>query len=269
MRNNIKKYMDKHFNSLENKVVFISGGTGEIGLSIIQELVYLKAKVILGARDLAKGLEVQQKYNVELIHLDLNDMMSIISCVKELKKYNIDFAIHNAGISNPIKVYKEFKIESNFMVNCYGPYYMIRELKNVTHIIVGSISYRKNNDLYSSSKRSLLQIAYIFNKEGYDIRVTHPGIVNTKLFKKRNKGLLVNLIKPFMNDSYKSGLSIMSGIYIKPELDKWIGPRGLFESFGYHKVKALSKRLFSEIELGAIKNSIININMIMEEKYGI
>jgi len=261
MKTRIKKYTDKNFNLLAGKNVFITGATGEIGQAIIEILIYLKANVIVGYRDLLKANSLKEIYpNIELVELDLSNIKSVINSIEIINNMNVDFMIHNAGVSSS-------NLGLSQMVNLLSPYYMINSLKNISHIIVGSISYKKNNknDYYSISKRMLMQACYNLNNQGYDIRYTHPGIVDTKLFRKRNKGLLVNLIRPFMNKPIVSALSIVSGIYIKPDINKWIGPKGICESFGYPGVRKLNRKLFNNEELN---NVIKLINCQMEDKYG-
>lgn len=264
MKTKILKYIDKNFPSLENKNIFISGGTGEIGQAIIEILNYLNANIYLGYRDIIKANIIKEKYpKIELVNLDLNDIKSVINSVDDIKSLNMDYIIHNAGVSAS-------DLKMNEMVNFYGPYYMIKELKDIKHIIVGSISYKKNNknDYYSTSKKELLQICYLLNNAGYDIRTTHPGIVDTKLFRNRNKGLLVNLIRPFMNNPMVSSLSIVSGIINKPKSNEWIGPKGLCESFGYPGISKINGKLFDSEELNNVEKKIKEINSQMEENYG-
>lgn len=261
MKTRIKKYIDKNFNLLAGKNIFITGATGEIGQAIIEILLYLKANVIVGYRDLLKANSLKRKYpNVELFDLDLSNIKSIINSIDIINNMNVDFMIHNAGVASG-------DLTLNQLVNLLSPYYLINSLKSVSHIIVGSISYKKNDekDYYSISKKMLMQACYNLNDQGYDIRLTHPGIVDTILFRQRNKGILVNLIRPFMNKPIASALSIVSGIYIKPDSNEWIGPKGLCESFGYPRVSKLNKKLFNNEELNNVKKFI---NCQMEEKYG-
>ena len=93
-------------NSVENKVVFITGGGSGIGLALGRQLAERKAKVVLADLDLqrlaqAKRLLSEQGLVVETIYCDVADSDSI----KEAALATIDFfgkvhiLVNNAGVT--------------------------------------------------------------------------------------------------------------------------------------------------------------------------
>ena len=61
----VKKYLDK-LEDLTGRKVIVTGGTSGIGLSIVKELLYKNADVVILARNLNKANEVKSKLELDL-----------------------------------------------------------------------------------------------------------------------------------------------------------------------------------------------------------
>ena len=74
-------------NSINNKVVIVTGANSGIGFEIAKTLSSKGAKVIIACRDESKGLETQKKINgdSEYVNLDLRSFVSIEN-FSEIKK---------------------------------------------------------------------------------------------------------------------------------------------------------------------------------------
>ena len=56
-----KKWLDKNTHLLTNQLAIVVGGTGSIGKEVIDYLLYLKAKVVIGARNINKAEAFKKK----------------------------------------------------------------------------------------------------------------------------------------------------------------------------------------------------------------
>lgn len=287
MKHKVEKYLLNHPLPISKPTILITGGTGSIGRWIVEEALFLQARIILGVRNLEKGknlvLELTKKYpkaQMEMIPLDLNDLDSIQDCIILLKKYKMDYVIINSGVSNNEFHWNSFGIEEHFMINFYGPYSLIRAIhqmdKTIPFLMTCSISYKhiktsiediylekyeNINDLYSHSKRILLQMLYLLSEDSsYDIRLVHPGISYTELFYKRNNHgvfkLFLPIIKHFILSPKQAALNFIYAMSVKPELGYWIGPKGLFEIFGKPRIKKLKKEALNQESLEKLNRRI-------------
>ena len=77
------------------------------------------------------------------------------------------------------------------------------------------------------------------------------------------------LLRLFMNDEYKSSLITIYALNKRISLDSWIGPKGLFNVFGYPGISKLNSKLYNKNELEFIEKEVLKINKKVEKKYKI
>ena len=193
----------------------------------------------------------------------------------------------NSGIYNQER--KLIKgIDIHYMVNFYMPYKMVDELKNKfienkTKIIVtSSISYmfskielndilaekcKNKTKLCGKTKRLLTQMVYLMREEnkGLDIVFTHPGVTASTLFEGLHNNWFWKIAIPIMRHIFmsndKASLPILSGINYNHDNRHWIGPRGLFQVWGYPGIKRVKKNLFDIKEIKLIKEKVNEIEV--------
>jgi len=91
-----------------NKVALVTGANKGIGLEIARQLAKAGVKVLLGARDKARGQRAaaglaSEGMDVEAVELDLNDEKTIAATVETITtRYGrLDILVNNAGIVDP------------------------------------------------------------------------------------------------------------------------------------------------------------------------
>jgi NAD(P)-dependent dehydrogenase (short-subunit alcohol dehydrogenase family) len=79
----------------------VTGGTRGLGLETARRLVLAGHRVYLGARDLARGLEVSSAIGARALELDVTDEVSVASAARRLSDDagGLDVLVNNAGIS--------------------------------------------------------------------------------------------------------------------------------------------------------------------------
>lgn len=299
MRNKTKKYLLRHQLTRSKPTILLIGATGAIGRWIAEEALFLGARLILGVRDIRRGKaliqtlkEKKQDIEAELAEIDLRSLSSVYRLARELETVKIDYVIINSGVSNPMVREASDGIEEHFMVNFYAPYRLIRQMhrqdKEICFIVTGSVCYKQlktnsedlflkeyqhTKDLYSHSKRILMQMMIILKRDyGYDIRLVHPGITYTELFYQRNRrGILkpfLPLVRRILISNERAALNILYALNTPTDWRVWIGPRGLFEIFGYPGIRRLKRELLNDMELETLNYKIEELDKIMEVKYG-
>lgn len=294
MKNKYLKYINKNFPSLEGKTVVITGGTGGIGFHITKYLAYLGAKVILAARNKDKTIKVINEItnlipnaNLEYKYLDLTNMESVNTFISYLENVNIEYLFLNSGIYN-----QECKlingIDIHYMVNFYVPYKIVNTLKekfiqnNTKIVVTSSISYmfskidlddilaincKNKTKLYGKTKRLLTQMLYLLKEEnqGLDVVFTHPGVTASTLFEGLHTNLFWKIAIPIMRHIFmsndKASLPILSGIILNHDNRHWIGPKGLFQVWGYPGLRRVRKDLFDINQIKLIKEKIDKIEV--------
>ncbi len=121
----------------EQRIALVTGGNRGIGLGLCRQLGQQRARVILGSRDLAKGVAAaaELKANglpVEARQLDVASVQSIRECMNWIRRDvgRLDILINNAGImvedddADPLE---ELEIVRDTMqTNVYGPLLLSR-----------------------------------------------------------------------------------------------------------------------------------------------
>lgn len=93
----------ENFNLLNEKVIFVLGGTGGIGLAIVKELLNSGAKVIIGGTNEEKLRSVSQMLDsdsVRTIVLDIKDISSFDDKIQQIVLFfgKLDAFINSAGV---------------------------------------------------------------------------------------------------------------------------------------------------------------------------
>ena len=266
-------------------------------LSYLKNDLYLLVRNLKEGNILKERLEKRFHNKIVVIYFDYLDERSLLNTLELVKNLvNLDYFINVSGIYH--QAYQLIEgVEKTYLVNYFRPSFFIKELlmiKPQCKIIVvssltSSIKLKNKNNLlnsendlisylnnvknktkrYALSKR-LLTSYLLFLKESQNINITltHPGIAVTKLFDKKNKAynklfylFVPSIMKLIFMDSAKASLSILKGIDCDyTPLTKWVGPRGLFHSWGYPKIYDLRKNLLNLNENLKIFNLTNEIN---------
>lgn len=293
-KNKYTKRVDQNIKEVKNKVVLINGVTGGIGEGLLYFLSYLNNHVIALIRNLKEGEKLKNKYEaqfknkIDLIYMDYLDKDSIDKALESIKNLaKVDYFINVSGIYHQNYELKN-SIEKTYVVNYIAPTYFITKLLKqfpkvkivATSSVTSSTSIKKinleNNENYLSSvnkiknktkryaiSKHLLNSYLLYLKEEYrtNIVIAHPGVALTNLFNKKNNAygswfylFVPTLMKLVFMDSFKASLSILYGTEKDTKLDKRVGPRGLFHSWGYPKIYSLSKKNLTKNENQKIYN---------------
>lgn len=291
------KWLSKNTHLLTNSLAIVVGATGSIGKEIVDYLLYLKAKVVIGARNVDKANHLKKqmllKYPDALIYveeLDISDLSSIDRFQLNIdKKYpKADIFINNAGVYHLDRSISKDGYEIHFATNTLGNYYLAKKIvfdlkENARMVLVSSMSanfysldfsdiqssHTKNKmKIYARSKRFMscnsLKLKRELAPHNIELSLTHPGICATELFEKSHSKFFMHLIYPLMRVLFhspkKAALTTIKAIFTDTKLDEWITPRGLLQVWGYPKVSKISKKI-SNTEL-CDKVNLISNNMI-------
>jgi NAD(P)-dependent dehydrogenase (short-subunit alcohol dehydrogenase family) len=292
MKKKYLNFINTNCPNLKDKTVVITGGTGGIGFHISKYLAYLGANVILAARNktktdkvIAEIKEIVSDANISYKYLDLTDSSSVLDFISYLDQVKIDYLFLNSGI-----YHQESKlingIDIHYMVNFFVPYKIVDSLKdkfianNTKVVVTSSISYmfskiepndilskncKNKTKLYGKTKRLLTQMLYLLKEENnrLDIAFAHPGVTASTLFEGLHTNLFWKIALPIMRHIFmsndKASLPILYAINHNHDNRHWIGPKGLFQVWGYPAIKKVKKDLFDIEEIKIIKEKVNEI----------
>ncbi|WP_210531816.1 SDR family oxidoreductase [Pantoea ananatis] len=185
-----------------NKVILITGASSGIGEGIARELGATGAKVLLGARRLARieaiAAEICSAGGIAQAHLlDVTDRVSMADFVQAaLDNWGrVDVLINNAGVMplSPLAAGKQDEWERIIDVNIKGVLWGIgavlplMEAQGSGQIInigsIGALSVVPTAAVYCASKFAVRAISDGLRQESSKIRVTcvDPGVVESEL----------------------------------------------------------------------------------------
>lgn len=195
---------------LSGKVVLITGGTSGIGGSCSELFASEGAKVIMTARDVERGKELEQKIVsegnfAEFIPCDVADRESV-NKLKEVvvKKYGrLDILVNNAGVlrTGALEEITDEDWDLTYNTNlksilyvCQNFIAMLQEshgviLNNTSINGIHSYIKGKKSYMYATSKAAAIQFTrYLAKNYAPDVRVNClcPGMTKTNLFTNRD-----------------------------------------------------------------------------------
>nr|XP_042897400.1 retinol dehydrogenase 12-like [Parasteatoda tepidariorum] len=231
-------------NSMEGKVVIITGANSGIGFETALEMAARKAKVILACRNLELGQAAANEIiarscntDVYVRRIDLSSLDSVKEFAAEIHatEKRLDVLIHNAGTTpkSGLHLTKD-NLEEQFATNHFGPFllnHLLLDLLKMSApsriIVVSSVTHWwANLDLdnmncekcvrhpywiYCSTKLANILFVRELSKRlegtGVTANSLHPGGVRTKIARNAQwyiKYIIIPVIYFFLKDS-KSG----------------------------------------------------------------
>lgn len=285
------KWIDKNTHLLTNQLAIVVGATGTIGKEIVNYLLQLKAKVIIGARNVEKAdalkKQMMLKYpdaKIYVEYIDISSLESIDNFQLEIdRKYQkADIFINNSGVYHLPKSLSVDGYEIHFATNTLGNYYLATKIlydmkENSKMIFVSSLAanfYKINfkdfqsshcsnkMKVYGISKRIMMANTIALKKRlsnhTIDINIVHPGVCATELFTKSHSKFFIKLIYPLMklvfHSPQKAALNIIKGIFTDTKECEWIAPAGLFECWGYPKILKMKKEIYNDEIVEEVSN---------------
>lgn len=226
---------------IQNKVIWITGGTSGIGLEISKLLDEIGAKVICSGTKEIDSYKEQFLKSIEYIKCDVSEKDQVNETVDQIisKHESIDILINNAGIFLNGKTLDLSidDIDRTIQVNLLGSIYttkicsdhMIKQKngKIMNILSVASVKYFENSSVYSASKAGLLAFSESFRAEtrnkGIDIINILPGATDTPAWEEQAKEWfidpkdLANACVQNLELSY-IGNMLVENVIIRPKL---------------------------------------------------
>ncbi len=270
----INKWIKQNTQSLEGKVVAVSGSTGGIGREVLKILADLGASLVCLDRNAQKVralremlLKEHPSLSLRHIELDLEDIDSAKAAAARLKELKPDVLILNAGAYHIPRKKSALGLENVFQINFLSPYFLARELadSDTKIVAVSSIAHnyskvdkrdidfsnRKKPSLVYGNSKHFLQFALYELFKGTDrLSVVHPGITFTNItahYPPLIFAVIKNPMKIIFMKPKKAALSVVKGVFDATDKNEWIGPR-LFDVWGLPKKKSVGTCGKSESE---------------------
>ena len=271
----VQKYLDK-LEDLTGQKIIVTGGTSGIGLSIVKELLYKGADVIILARNLTKANEVKdnlakqyQNNSITIVQYDQSDDESVIKASETIVKEHCDFTsmILNAGIFQKEKLtYKDdipLTIKTNFVGLKVLLDNLLPKLKGEHRFVFqGSLAagmHQKKITTLKDKKLSAWQ-QYIISKSGvgamfyhysqleqnqFSFYLVEPGITGTDIIRDfsafiRWAGKI--FLKVFSHSNDKAALTALLAVQSTTNKNSFIVPRCPGTYMGYPKIKKFPKK---------------------------
>ena len=271
----VKKYLDK-LEDLTGQKIIVTGGTSGIGLSIVKELLYKGADVIILARNLTKANEVKDnlvkqypKKGISIVQYDQSDDESIINASEIIVKEYSDFTsmILNAGIFQKVKLtYKDdipLTIKTNFvglkvlldnlLPKLKGEHRFIFQGSLAAGLHQKKITTLKDKNLsawqqYIISKSGVEALFYNYSQleqDQFSFYLVEPGITGTDIIRDfsafiRWAGRI--FLKVFSHSNDKAALTAMLAVQSTTIKNSFVVPRCPGTYMGYPKIKKVPKK---------------------------
>ena len=271
----VKKYLDK-LENLSGQKIIVTGGTSGIGLSLVKELLFKGADVIILARNMVKANEVKAKLDelypnrTTIVQYDQSNDESVINAANIIIKEHSDFTslVLNAGIFQ--SKHKQSTIDNmslTIKTNYVGVKvfldHLLPNLKGEHRIIFqGSVVAGWRNKKIESLKDKNLSgfQQYIISKSGIEALYCHytkleqkqfsfylvePGLTSTDIIRDfpafiRWAGKI--FMRVVSHSSDKAALTAMLAVQSTTEKNSYIVPRGIGTYMGYPKIKKFPKK---------------------------
>ena len=267
---NIKKYLD-NLEDLSNKEILVTGGTSGIGLSIVKELIYKHAKVVILARNMKKADTVKAALlkdyptaDISFIEYDQSIDESVINAANIIANNYPSFyaLILNAGLIQEKKkiTYTDgycTTIKANYIGVALLLKHLLPKLTGEHRIIFqGSLGAGLHIKKVTSLKEKKLGMfeQYFLSKAGIESLFYHyaneqsnctfylvePGVTNTDIIRDfvtpiRQLGKV--FLKCASHSPDKAALTSMKALQTDTRPNSFIVPRGFLTAMGYPKIK--------------------------------
>jgi len=185
-----------------DKVILVTGASSGIGAAVARELAAAGARVVLGARRLARlealAAELRAAGGEVLARrLDVTDRADVASFANAAREAfgRVDVIVNNAGIM-PLSLLASMKVdewERMVDVNIKGVLYGIAAVlpemvaRGAGHVVniasIGALGVSPTAAVYCATKHAVRTISDGLRQEHGNIRVTciHPGVVESEL----------------------------------------------------------------------------------------
>ena len=223
----------------EQRTALVTGGNRGIGLELCRQLGQQRVRVILGSRDLAKGVAAASELKanglpVEPRQLDVANVQSIRECMNWVRRDvgRLDILINNAGImvedddADPLE---ELEIVRDTMqTNVYGPLLLSRLAIPLMKTRRYGRIVNLSSGMGSLSEMGAGYIAYRMSKAGINV-VTRVLAAETE-----GMGILVNSVDPGWVRTAMGGRGATRSVDKGAETPLWLatlpddGPTGGF-----------------------------------------
>jgi len=200
--------------NLENKKIFISGGTSGIGSQMVQDFLNLGSIVFtIGTND-KKLDEIKNKFkNVKTKKFDLSDSKNIPKLIEEANEIlgGLDVVINNAGITkdnlairmdeDEWKKVIEINLNAVFLICKNSIKFMMRQNRgniiNITSIVAHTGNFGQSN--YAAAKSGVIGMTKSFAKEyakkNIRFNCISPGLIETRMTDEINDGFKKKLVE--------------------------------------------------------------------------
>ena len=223
----------------EQRIALVTGGNRGIGLELCRQLGQQRIRVLLGSRDLAKGVAAASELKanglpVEPRQLDVANVQSIRECMNWVRREigRLDILVNNAGImveeddADPLE---EIEIVRDTMqANVYGPLLLSRLAIPIMKTRRYGRIVNLSSGMGSLSEMGAGYIAYRMSKAGINV-VTRVLAAETE-----GMGILINSVDPGWVRTAMGGKGATRSVEKGAETPLWLatlpddGPTGGF-----------------------------------------
>ncbi len=200
----------------ENKNVFITGASGDIGFAVAKAFICDSANVVLHYNsnsekfNILDELALKYKVFVKKISIDFSSADTIKEAMKNDVFNNIDIVVHAAGIISDASAFlmNDEAWQQVMDINLSAPFYITRSLLRIISkrkgniIFVSSVSGLAGNAgqvNYSASKAGIIGMTKTLAKElsRYGVRVNCvlPGYIKSKMTASLKKDKIADIEK--------------------------------------------------------------------------
>lgn len=196
---------------LKDKIAWVNGGAGAVGLAVSAELARAGAHVVISSRNAAKLDAATNKISgcgkIEPLVVDVSSSHSVFSGAAHIEKHHgrIDILVNSAGVNPSRRYFRNLSLkdwDNTVQVNLSGMFYacqaalaVMRPRREGVIINIGSWAGRFAGyfagPAYASTKRAVLALTETINMEECvnGIRATSisPAGIDTPLLDKRPK----------------------------------------------------------------------------------